>query len=173
VDEKALTARRVTGISEMRVTCTKMTMQRQGDASRLLNDFLRKDDYYLASSSAYGDEGLPALKRALRKFLRHPELGFVWLAYIGSEAVGVCVVSFAISTSIGGLVAKLDDVFVVEERRRQGVATQMLLALKTKLKRMGILRIDSSIYKKNRSAKKYYEALGFKPLGEERIALLL
>jgi GNAT superfamily N-acetyltransferase len=166
-------ASRIAGVSEMHVACAKMTTRRQADALRLLNGFLRNDKHYLASSSAYGDKGLPALKRALRIFLRHPELGFVWLAYIGNQAVGVCVVTFAISTSIGGLVAKLDDVFVVAERRRQGVATQMLLALTVKLRRMGVLRIDSSVYTKNRSAKKYYEALGFRPLGEERISLVL
>jgi GNAT superfamily N-acetyltransferase len=151
----------------------KMTARRQGDAMRLLNTFLRGDKHYLASSLAYGDRGLPALKRATRKFLRHPELGFVWLAYIGSEAVGVCVISFAISTSIGGLVAKLDDVFVMKKHQRQGVATQMLLALIAELRRKSVLRIDSGVYRKNRNAKKYYEALGFKSLGEERIALLL
>ena len=42
-----------------------MTKTRRADAQTLLNAFLREDDHYLETSSAYGDEGLPALKRAL------------------------------------------------------------------------------------------------------------
>lgn len=159
--------------SQPPVVCARMTASRQMDAYRLLNAFLRKDRHYLATSSAYGDKGVAALKRAIAMFLKRPELGFVWLAYCGRPAVGVCVVSYAISTSIGGLVAKLDDVFVDDKWQNQGVATQMLLALQARLRDKGIRRIDTSVYKKNRNAAKYYEKLGFKLLGEERLALVL
>jgi len=145
----------------------------QKDALCLLNTFLREDKHYLASSRAYGDEGLPALKRAIRAFLDHPELGFIWLAYLGSKPAGVCVVSYAISTSIGGLVAKLDDVFVANDLQRQGIATEMLTALAEQLRREGVRRIDTSVYTQNYDAERYYEKLGFKTLGEERLALVL
>ena len=155
------------------VRCIKMTEDRQNDALCLLNTFLREDKHYLASSRAYGDEGLLALKRAIRAFLQHPELGFVWLAYVGNEPTGVCVVSYAISTSIGGIVAKLDDVFVATHRQRQGIASEMLRALANQLRKEGVRRIDTSVYTQNRDAERYYEKLGFKPLGEERLALVL
>jgi GNAT superfamily N-acetyltransferase len=155
------------------IVCTKMTKARQHDAVSLLSTFLRRDKHYLASSAAYGDQGLPALKRAIRAFLRHPRLGFVWLAYAGGEPVAVCVVCYAISTSIGGLVAKLDDLYVAENRQRQGVATAMLKALVAQLRRQGARRIDTAVVKRNRAAERYYAALGFKSLGEERLALLL
>jgi GNAT superfamily N-acetyltransferase len=113
------------------------------------------------------------LKRAIKLFLRRPEFGFVWLAYEKSKPVGVCVVCYAISTSIGGLVAKLDDVFVIQENQREGVATQMMNALKRKLRKRRILRIDTSVYKRNRAADRYYQDLKFRPLGEERLSLVL
>jgi GNAT superfamily N-acetyltransferase len=155
------------------VTCTKMTRTLQRDAVLLLNAFLRGDKHYLASSEAYGDHGLPALRRALSMFLKHPELGFVWLAYVDGDPAGVCVVCYAISTSIGGRVAKLDDVFVAKSRQRQGIATAMLNALANELRRKRVRRIDTSVYKRNRAGEKYYERLGFKPLNEERLALVL
>lgn len=158
---------------DMQIRCVKMTKDSQDDALILLNAFLREDEHYLASSEAYGDQGLPALKRALEAFIVHPVLGVVWLAYVGDEPTGVCVVSYAISTSIGGFVAKLDDVFIVPGMQRQGVATEMLLALGRQLKKEGVGRIDTSVYSQNHAAEAYYDKLGFKTLGEERLALVL
>ena len=150
-----------------------MTAAQERDAFVLLNTFLREDEYYLATSDAYGDEGFLALRRALDAFLQHPELGFVWLAYVGDEPAGVCVVSYAISTSIGGLVAKLDDVFVATRFQGQGTGTKMHNALIEQLRKEKIRRIDTSVYKQNSNAESYYESLGFRSLGEERLALVL
>ena len=150
-----------------------MNGERQSDALFLLDSFLRNDAHYLTSSDAYGDEGLPALKRAIKLFLNRPELGFVWLAYAKQEPAAVCVVSYAISTSIGGLVAKLDDVYVSGKYQKQGIASQMLKELCENLKRKKIRRIDSSVHKRNRAAANLYASLGFKALEEERLALVL
>jgi GNAT superfamily N-acetyltransferase len=150
-----------------------MSERHRDDAVQLLDAFLRQDLHYLASSKAYGDRGSPALKRALKMFFQRPELGFVWLAYVDGDPAGVCVVCYAISTSIGGRVAKLDDVFVTESRQRQGVATAMLKSLAKKLRKEGVRRIDTSVYKRNRAGERYYHRLGFKPLDEERLALVL
>src|SRR4051812_39192283 len=64
----------------------------------------------LEVASVYGDGGPEALKVALQLFVDQPELGFVWMARDGVEVVGCCVVCYAISTSRGSIVAKLDDV---------------------------------------------------------------
>jgi GNAT superfamily N-acetyltransferase len=150
-----------------------MTEGWQDDAFSLLNAFLRTDEHYLANSSEYGDEGAPALQRAIGAFLQHPELGFIWMAFVGKEPVGICVVSYAISTSVGGLVVKLDDVFVAPCRRRQGLALQMLKSLVEQLRSEGVRRIDTAVYQGNREADGLYKKLGFKSLREERIALVL
>ena len=157
----------------MEVTCRKMTKAHRKDAELLLDLFLRKDVNYLQTSDIYGDEGLSALRRALALFLRRKDLGFVWLAYASGCPVGACVVSYAISTSVGGLVAKLDDVYVSALRRREGIATQMLTALIREMRERGLRRIDTSVYKRNRSATYLYKKLGFRELQEERLALVL
>ncbi len=92
------------------------------DAFEMLTDFLREDEHYLASSQAYGDLGLQGLNNALDLFLEHPELGFVWMAYDERGVAGICVVCFAISTSMGSVVAKLDDVSVKPDRRGRASA---------------------------------------------------
>ncbi|HVV63508.1 MAG TPA: GNAT family N-acetyltransferase [Pseudolabrys sp.] len=157
----------------MNIRYCKMTRRTSADAQALLQKFLREDEHYLDSSAAYGDKGPKALERAVDLFLRKPEIGFVWLAYADGKAAGVCIVCYAISTSVGGVVAKLDDVFVADGYRGKGVGTKMIAALKKELKKRKVGRIDTAVHKRNPGAARYYARLGFRPLGEERLALVL
>ncbi|MEO8536177.1 MAG: GNAT family N-acetyltransferase [Betaproteobacteria bacterium] len=156
-----------------RVTCAVMSAALQASARRLLGGFLAADQHYRASAEAYGDGGTDALDRALDLFLARPELGFVWLAEAGGTAVGACVVSFAISTSRGGLAAKLDDVTIDPQWRGKGVGGAMLTALARYLRARGVGRIDSGCHRGNDGAWRFYARQGFRSLDEERIALLL
>ena len=157
----------------MNLNFRKMTARHSADAHALLQTFLREDEHYLDSSAAYGDGGPKALRRAVALFLRRPELGFVWLAYADGKPAGCCVICYAISTSMGRVVAKLDDVFVAADYRGKGVGTKMLRALKVELKKKNIGRIDTAVHKGNPGAARYYKRLGFKALGEERLAMVL
>jgi GNAT superfamily N-acetyltransferase len=150
-----------------------MTQDRLDDAYTLLSAFLGQDELYLDSSRAYGDGGGAALRSALGLFLARPELGFVWLAAEEGKAVAVCVVCYAISTSIGAVVAKLDDVYVEPGRQGTGIGSALLGELKEELRRHGVRRIDTSVHLKNEEARRFYERHGFLPLREERLACLL
>ena len=162
---------------DVRIDCAPMTAATRAEAEAILGSFLRGDDHYLASSAIYGDGGAPALARALDLFLAHPEVGFVWLARASSDGtpatVGACVVCHAISTSRGTLVAKLDDVTIRDGWQGRGVGGAMLAALATHLKARGFTRIDSACHRANAGAWRFYERLGFRPLDEERITLLI
>ncbi len=159
------------------VTCAPMTTATVPGAFALLSEFLREDGHYLASSGAYGDGGSDALARALDLFVARPEIGFVWLATGDVDAtpvaIGACVVCYAISTSRGTLVAKLDDVTVGRGWQGRGVGSAMLAALGDALRARGIARIDTACHRANAGAWRFYERLGFRPLDEERFALLL
>ena len=139
----------------------------------LLQAFLSADAHYRDSAEAYGDRGPAALGRALQLFLARPDLGFVWLALDAGAVVGCCVVCYAISTSAGAIVAKLDDVCVLPGREGQGIGTALLDALKAELRRRGVQRIDTSCHLGNLRAREFYLRLGFRSLNEERLALVL
>jgi ribosomal protein S18 acetylase RimI-like enzyme len=139
----------------------------------LLRAFLASDAHYLDSAGAYGDGGPEALRHALQLFLARPELGFVWLTLDAGTAVGCCVVCYAISTSAGAMVAKLDDVCVLPGREGQGVGTALIDSLKAELRSRGVRRIDTSCHLDNLRARAFYARLGFNSLNEERLALLL
>ena len=139
----------------------------------MLSDFLRVDEHYLASSQAYGDLGLAGLNNALDLFLEHPELGFVWMAYDEDGCAGICVVCYAISTSMGSVVAKLDDVSVKPDRRGKGTGTEMLELLKEQLRKEAVTRIDVAVHLQNPEARRFYEKGGFVALNEERLSCLI
>ena len=150
-----------------------MTSATRHEAFRLLHAFLAGDAHYRASSAAYGDGGADALARALDLFLARPELGFVWIAKEGSEVVAACVACYAISTTRGGLVIKLDDVSVLPSHLGRGIGTLMLDALKAHLRTLGVSRIDIGCHRDNAGAWRFYARQGFVPLDEERLACVL
>ena len=155
------------------ITCRRMTVSDVPDAFDMLSTFLGEDEHYLASSKAYGDRGTEAAMDALDLFLTRPELGFVWLAYDEQGVAAMCVICYAISTSLGTLVAKLDDVSVKENRRGQGVGTELMLQLKEELRKSQVMRIDVAVHLDNPEARRFYEKLGFSALNEERLACLI
>jgi GNAT superfamily N-acetyltransferase len=159
------------------VDCARMTAASRKDARGLLGEFLLGDEHYRATAGRYGDGGVEALDRSLDLFLGRPELGFVWLAYTEDagrrEAVGACVICYAISTARGSLVAKLDDVNIARQWQGAGVGGAMLRALAAELRGLGATRIDSSCHRDNVDAWRFYERLGFRALDEERIAWLI
>lgn len=154
-------------------SCRKMTAADVSDAFEMLRVFLSEDEHYLASSKAYGDRGFQGLNDALDLFLEQPELGFVWLAYDDQGVAAVCVVCYAISTSMGAVVAKLDDVSVKVDRRGQGFGTALLEQLKEQLRKEAVARIDVAVHVDNPEAQRFYEKLGFVSLHEERLACVI
>lgn len=150
-----------------------MTRADLAAAESLFRAFLTDDAHYRDVASVYGDAGPAALARALELFITRPELGFVWLSRRDGELVGCCVVCFAISTSRGTLVAKLDDVNVRPGLEGQGIGTAMLAALKGELRAAGATRIDTATHFDNPGARRFYERLGFASLREERLSCLL
>ena len=156
-----------------RIACAPMTAATRPGAARLLAQFLGADEHYRATASVYGDGGPQALEHALDLFVARPELGFVWVADVDGEVAGACVVCHAISTSRGGLVAKLDDVTIDRRYQGQGIGTAMLEALAQHLRDAGIGRIDTACHRGNAGAWRFYARLCYRPLDEERIALLL
>src|SRR5918996_432874 len=157
----------------MSIRCRKMGAADVRDAFHMLTDFLSADEHYLSSSQAYGDLGLKGLNDALDLFLERPELGFVWMGYDDQGVAGICVVCYAISTSMGAVVAKLDDVSVKADRRGHGIGSDMLEQLKEQLRKESITRIDVAVHLQNPEARSFYEKAGFVTLNEERLSCLL
>src|SRR5690606_6604950 len=107
---------------------------------------------------------------ALELFVKYPENGGAWLTLVNGEYVAVCIFSFAISTSVGDWVVKMDDVYVKEGYRGKGIGQKHIDSLKAYLKNVGIKRIDTSVHMDNADAKRFYQKAGFAPLPEEKLS---
>ena len=157
--------------------CAPMAAATRSHARALLGAFLSDNEHYRASAAVYGDGGAAALDRALDLFVARPDVGFVWLAHTGQGetlvTVGACVACYAISTSRGSLVVKLDDVTIHADWQGRGVGNGMLSALIAHLRAQGVTRIDCGCHRHNEGAWRFYERMGFRPLDEERIAMLI
>lgn len=153
--------------------CERMDAASRPQAEALFLAFLQQDPHYLDVAAVYGDGGPPALRRALELFVRRPELGFVWVARQEGGVVGCCVVCYAISTSRGGIVAKLDDVNVRPGLEGRGIGSALLESLKEELRMQGVSRIDTATHFDNPGARRFYERQGFASLREERMSCLL
>lgn len=155
------------------IFCAVMSCEDVAEAEALFLAFLQQDPHYLEVAATYGDGGPEALRQALAMFVEHPALGFVWVARRSGEVVGCCVVCYAISTSRGSLVAKLDDVNVKPGLEGRGIGSAMMEALKEELRRRGVTRIDTATHFDNPGARRFYERHGFRSLREERVSCVL
>ena len=163
----------MTAVAAMQVVCEPMTASTLAGALGVLTEFLTEDSHDLASSDVYGDSGPGATRAALEMLLARPELGFAFVARLGDEVVAACVACYAVSTSRGGLVVKLDDVSVRRAHLGQGIGGMMLAALKDVLRAKGVSRIDIGCHRDNEGAWRFYARHGFQALNEERLACLI
>jgi len=147
----------------MSLTAKAMTESQKEDAFGLLNAFLSNDAHFLDSSPAYGGGGEDALRAALALFVSSPERGFV----------ACCVACYAISTTVGGIVVKLDDVSVAPGREGRGIGSALMDSLKAELRRRGVMRIDTSCHVDNARAHAFYVRHGFREVREERLTHVL
>jgi len=97
-------------------------------------------DAYTLMRQFRSDEA--ALGDGLALFVDRPDYGFVWLAYADGIPVACVSASFGISTQTGGLFAELRDLWVVPQRRRQGIGSALLATLHGRLDQLGVTLID-------------------------------
>lgn len=82
------------------------------------------------------------------------------IAYIiDDEIVGVCLATIKdrIEKSI-----YIDDIFVLEEFRHQGVVTKLYKQIESIAKDIGAKRIDLTVWQFNKTAMNFYKSLGMK-----------
>jgi GNAT superfamily N-acetyltransferase len=80
-----------------------------------------------------------------------------FIGKIGSKYVSYVIYFFTYSSFIALPTLYIEDIFVLEEYRRQGVGKKMFDYLKEIAKREGCGRIEFTVLKWNKSAQDFYE----------------
>ena len=88
-------------------------------------------------------------------------LGKVWLISEQSQLVGYIALCFGYSIEIGGKDAFIDEFFIVESARGQGIGAAVLEEVKTHTGQSGIAALHLEVGTKNLRAKKLYAKAGF------------
>ena len=100
-------------------------------------------------------------KRALEAILANPTIGKLFVAREGSRVVAMASLLYTVSTAEGGKAAWFEDLVVLPEYRRQGIAEAMLKHVIAQARAEGVLRITLLTDMQNERAQAMYRRVGF------------
>jgi GNAT superfamily N-acetyltransferase len=107
------------------------------------------------------------LSEAVRVLLTDRLRGAVFLAS-DPDPIGVAVTAFTWTLEHGGLVAWLDELFVVPAHRGRGVGRQLLLRVLDAAKEAGCRAVELEVDAEHTRAEHLYRREGFAPLSRRR-----
>ena len=105
-----------------------------------------------------------ASKRLCKDCLSKKPKFEAYLGKIGEKCVGYVICLFTYSSFQALPTLFLEDFFVLEEYRRQGIGQKMFDHCKRRAKRKGCVRIEFIVLKWNEGAQKFYAKNKAKPL---------
>jgi GNAT superfamily N-acetyltransferase len=97
----------------------------------------------------------------LQRLTAQQTLGEVWVAADESALSGYLVVVYVLSLEHQGLMAEIDEFFVLPEARSQGLGSQLLRAAEARLKQRGCVRLQLQLAAKNAASRLFYERRGY------------
>lgn len=116
-------------------------------------------------------ENIPSFNRArtatlLSEFMVHPEQGHCWVAEEGGQLVGYLLAVYVFSLEHGGVMAEIDEFFVVPEKRSLKIGAALLNNATAALAQPGITHIQLQLGQGNSRGQRFYEQHGFEELSE-------
>lgn len=110
-----------------------------------------------------GLAGFEALRTELllKRLLHERALGEIWVAAGPEELCGYLIAVCVLSVEHQGLMAEIDEFFVVAPQRGTGLGGRLLAAAETSLKSRGCTRLQLQLSCGNTAARAFYEARGY------------
>jgi GNAT superfamily N-acetyltransferase len=114
-------------------------------------------------------DGEPVPGAFAERFRRAVEAGEleVLAARKQNHVVGVAVLAYRLSVSLGGPFASIEDLYVCSEARREGVGRALLEAIDERCAVRGISYIEAQV--EVDGAELFYTALGYEPVRKVRV----
>jgi len=110
-----------------------------------------------------GIAGFDALRVevTLQRLLAEPQRGEIWVA-AGTQALqGYLIAVYVLSVEHQGLMAEIDEFFVLPETRARGVGAALLEAAEAALARRGCVRLQLQLGLENAAARRFYRRRGY------------
>lgn len=106
------------------------------------------------------DDG--TIRKASGKILNDDSLGRVWLIQHGGEAKGYIVLTFGYSLEYRGRDAFIDEFYIRESDRRQGIGKKAIQFIEKVCPSLEIKAVHLEVERKNIAAQSFYRQMGFK-----------
>ncbi|HZS46763.1 MAG TPA: GNAT family N-acetyltransferase [Blastocatellia bacterium] len=101
-------------------------------------------------------------RKALDKILTDDSVGRVFVIEIGDEMVGYTVLTFGYSLEFHGRDAFIDELYISEPYRRQGIGKKTISHLESICGSLGIDALHLEVERENTNAQAVYRNIGFK-----------
>lgn len=113
-------------------------------------------------------ENLPGYRRPrilalLAELLAQPRQGHCWVAEVQDRLVGYLLAVYVFSLEHGGLMAEIDELFVIPEKRSARIGAALVDEAIHAMARRGIARVQLQLGIDNVGGKRFYERHGFQP----------
>lgn len=112
----------------------------------------------------------PERLEAVRPLLEEGTFGRIWFIETTSRVVGYIALCFGYSIEFGGRDAFVDELFIEEASRGQGLGRMALEAVKEEARLLGVKALHLEVAHTNTVAKRFYSGVGF--VARERFHLM-
>ena len=129
----------------------------------LMSEFYAESDYELEQAVA---------EVAFRAILSDERLGCVWLIDAENKSVGYLVLTFRFGMEYGGLMACIDDLFVVRQFRNRGLSTAALVEAREFCRARGIRAMTVEVGFSNGPAQAVYRRIGLTEAADRQLLSL-
>jgi GNAT superfamily N-acetyltransferase len=103
------------------------------------------------------------IEALLADLLAHPERGTCWVADDGAELSGYLLAVYMFSLEHGGMMAEIDELFVLPHHRSSGTGTALLTAAEQFMKARALVRVQLQLGTDNELARQFYVRHGYEP----------
>jgi len=110
------------------------------------------------------------VRSAVSPLLGNSELGRVWLINSAEHLAGYLAICFGYSIELGGRDAFVDEMYVSEPYRGQGIAARALRLVQAEAMRLGVVALHLEVSRGNEIAQRLYRKAGF--VGREQYFLM-
>ncbi len=106
------------------------------------------------------------VRQTLTDFLTHPEYGRAYLIADGDTWVGYFILTFGYSLEFGGRDAFIDEIYLSESHRGQGVGRQTIGFILEQAREIGLKAVHLEVLPQNTKAHRFYLQVGFENRGQ-------
>ncbi len=102
-----------------------------------------------------------AARKALSDILHDDSLGRVWLIKTEHKVIGYIVLTLGFSLEYHGRDGIIDELYIREDYRGQGIGTRAIELAAKESRSLGIKALHLEVERKNTKAQRFYHKIGF------------